>query len=660
MTLAGVSQTRTGGGKTGGGGAPTGPCGGDLSGTFPNCSVIKVDGVAYPASPSTNTIPVVTGANTVTYELVPLASLATQAADTVDMNATGGVASPTAVPMPTCTSGADLYNTTTHSWSCVTTGGAPSGAAGGDLNGTYPNPGVVKINGTAFAGVSGDVVSFGASNIPADSGVVAANLAVAVSPGAGVAHFAGSTQTLTSSTIATADIAANAVTLAKLATQAADTVLMNATVGSAAPTAVTMPAACTTGVNYSTSTHTWTCPTPSSLPTGTTGQGVYYAAGGTTGTATSATTTTSASAGFPYGVGMAPITDLDVAGTQSQIAPYTGTVTLGSSLSATATSATLSGGNNLNPNGGYVLVSYQNVGSNQEILCYSAATSTTMTIGGGNCGTPVTTQGRSYFGTTAAIHNSGDQIVQLLWVDAASISSIPRAMRMGNGGNGDWAFGLLNPNTLGHSTGEMFGNTAYFVSATGTAWCLTQNPTAAGGDCAVFANGSYEWTNGSNNAGLVTAPASLDYAIATQGITGNGTLTAITNAKTPTMPNNNTAAAAGTGGVLTSHCTVIWNQATSGTVAFGIKASAAPTDIWVKEQDSPGAYLAPVFTTITSTTTTATSGTITPTAFGTTYASDLWIAMNPGTTNSVSFQLFASASANTLTIEPGTGCTALQ
>lgn len=38
---------------------------------------------------------------------------------------------------------------------------------------------------------------------------------VASSPGAGIAHFAGSTQTVTSSTIATADIAANAVTSAK-------------------------------------------------------------------------------------------------------------------------------------------------------------------------------------------------------------------------------------------------------------------------------------------------------------------------------------------------------------------------------------------------------------------------------------------------------------
>lgn len=50
-----------------------------------------------------------------------------------------------------------------------------------------------------------------------DSGLVTSNVVNASSPGAGVAHFAGSTQTVTSSTIATGDIAANAVTSAKLA-----------------------------------------------------------------------------------------------------------------------------------------------------------------------------------------------------------------------------------------------------------------------------------------------------------------------------------------------------------------------------------------------------------------------------------------------------------
>ena len=75
---------------------------------------------------------------------------------------------------------------------------------------TFSGTGVInanKLNGTAFAGTSGHVVSFGASNIPSDSGVVAANLVVASSPGAGIAHFAGSTQTVTSSAVSlTADV----------------------------------------------------------------------------------------------------------------------------------------------------------------------------------------------------------------------------------------------------------------------------------------------------------------------------------------------------------------------------------------------------------------------------------------------------------------------
>jgi hypothetical protein len=45
----------------------------------------------------------------------------------------------------------------------------------------------------------------------------------ATSPGVGLAHFAGSTQTVTSSTVATGDIAANAVTLPKQATNTANT-----------------------------------------------------------------------------------------------------------------------------------------------------------------------------------------------------------------------------------------------------------------------------------------------------------------------------------------------------------------------------------------------------------------------------------------------------
>ena len=57
------------------------------------------------------------------------------------------------------------------------TGDATSTATGGATT-------VVKINGTSFAGTSGHIVSFGAANIPADSGVVAANVLAVSAPAA--------------------------------------------------------------------------------------------------------------------------------------------------------------------------------------------------------------------------------------------------------------------------------------------------------------------------------------------------------------------------------------------------------------------------------------------------------------------------------------------
>lgn len=49
---------------------------GDCTLSQPNITCTKVNGVAYGTSPSTNTVPVVTGTNTVTYEAIPNAALA--------------------------------------------------------------------------------------------------------------------------------------------------------------------------------------------------------------------------------------------------------------------------------------------------------------------------------------------------------------------------------------------------------------------------------------------------------------------------------------------------------------------------------------------------------------------------------------------------------
>src|SRR5208337_3794365 len=64
-----------------GGGAGACPSVGNLSGDVTTSgstatTAAKVHGVLYPAGPATNTVPVVTAANTVTYEAVPNAALA--------------------------------------------------------------------------------------------------------------------------------------------------------------------------------------------------------------------------------------------------------------------------------------------------------------------------------------------------------------------------------------------------------------------------------------------------------------------------------------------------------------------------------------------------------------------------------------------------------
>lgn len=74
-------------------------------------------------APSGTAAPACTAVSTAGWLLVNGSALASQAADTVVMNATGGSAAPTAVAMPTCTTGAVLYSTATHAWTCVSVGG---------------------------------------------------------------------------------------------------------------------------------------------------------------------------------------------------------------------------------------------------------------------------------------------------------------------------------------------------------------------------------------------------------------------------------------------------------------------------------------------------------------------------------------------------------
>lgn len=54
--------------------------GGDLSGSVQNATVAKVNAVSYPSGPSTNTVPVVTSSNTITYQTIADAQVSSSAA----------------------------------------------------------------------------------------------------------------------------------------------------------------------------------------------------------------------------------------------------------------------------------------------------------------------------------------------------------------------------------------------------------------------------------------------------------------------------------------------------------------------------------------------------------------------------------------------------
>ncbi len=136
----------------GGGGAPTGAAGGDLGGTYPDPDVLQVNGV--PVDPSGATLgDVLTFDGAAFIPDAPAASATPSGAAGGDLGGTypnPSVAQVQGVPVdPSAPGAGDVMTYDGAAWApaAPATGGAPGGAAGGDLGGTYPNPSVEQVNG---------------------------------------------------------------------------------------------------------------------------------------------------------------------------------------------------------------------------------------------------------------------------------------------------------------------------------------------------------------------------------------------------------------------------------------------------------------------------------------------------------------------------------
>lgn len=109
---------------------------------------------------------------------------------------------------------------------------------------------------------------------------------------------------------------------------------------------------------------------------------------------------------------------------------------------------------------------------------------------------------------------------------------------------------------------------------------------------------------------------------------------------------------------LTGECSFVWESSnTSGTVTFAAQLSGAPTNLWVTANASGGAYAAPTYTAITTTTQTAITGALATTAATTPYTANFKFSLVNGTgANTLTIYAESNNASFTATVLAGSSC----
>lgn len=200
--------------------------------------VVKVNGVAYSASPSTNTIPIITASNTATYSAVSLCGDATHALG---------------------------FDTTTHAFTCQAITGSAS-AGGSTTQVQYNNAGA--LGGIAVLTYNGSTtLTMGGSGILDMSATATSALKISGSYSSGLMFVTTTTGAITSINLSgdATTSGSGVVTVVKVngvaysATPSTNTIPIISASNTATYTAVSLCGDATHALGFDTSTHAFTC-----------------------------------------------------------------------------------------------------------------------------------------------------------------------------------------------------------------------------------------------------------------------------------------------------------------------------------------------------------------------------------------------------------------